>query len=114
MAATPGFNALSASNNGVKYFASDREVYKYTKSGVSSRIFTGFTFTGIRSIASSRDGYKIYVADGGDIKMISNNPQNPQTIKTILSGGNVSGIALSNSEKYLYFTSRNTLNKLKL
>jgi hypothetical protein len=109
-----GFNALSASNNGVKYFASDSQVYKYTKSGVSARIFTSFAFTNISSIASARDGFKVYIADAGEIKMISNNSKYPQTIKTILSGAQVGSIALSNSEKYLYFVTHNTLNKLKL
>ena len=109
-----GFTSMSASNNGVKYFASTSQLYKYTKSGVSAQIFKNFTFTDIRSVASTRDGFKVYVVDRGDIKAISNNSVGNQTIKTILSGANVVGIGLSNSEKYLYFTARNTLNKLKL
>jgi hypothetical protein len=109
-----GFNALSASNNGVKYFASNSQVYKYTKSGVSAQIFKNFTFSNISSIASTRDGFKVYIADAGGIKMISNNSKYPQTIKTILPGAQVGSIALSNSEKYLYFTTHNTVNKLKL
>ena len=109
-----GFNALSTSNNGVKYFATNSQVYKYTKSSVSAQIFQNFAFTNISSIASSRDGFRVYIVDAGDIKMISNNSKYPQTIKTILQGGQVSSIALSNSEKYLYFTTHNTVSKLKL
>ncbi|WP_454803785.1 hypothetical protein [Mucilaginibacter phyllosphaerae] len=109
-----GFNALSASNNGVKYFASNSQVYKYTKSGVSAQIFKNFTFSNIGSLTSTRDGFKVYIVDAGEIKLISNNSKYPQTIKTILSGAQVGSIALSNSEKYLYFTAHNTVNKLKL
>jgi hypothetical protein len=110
-----GFTGLSASNNGVKYFTTTKTVNKYTKTGVSARIFTEFVFENISSIASSRDGFKVYIADKGDIKMISNNSKYPKTIKTILSGQNVSGIALSNSEKYIYYsTGNNTINKLAL
>jgi hypothetical protein len=72
--------------------------------------------TYISNITSTRDGFKLYIVDGGDIKMISNNSKYPKTIKTILSGQNATGIALSNSEKYLYFTSgvNKTINKLTL
>lgn len=110
------FTGLSASNNGVKYITQDKAIYKYTKSGVFARILTDFTYTYISSITSTRDGFKLYIADGGDIKMISNNSKYPKTIKTILSGQNATGIALSNSEKYLYFTSgvNKTINKLTL
>ncbi len=76
-----GFIALSASNNGVKYFASNRQVYKYTKSGVSARIFTSFAFTNIGSIASIRDGFKVYMVDAGEIKMICNNSKYPHYTK---------------------------------
>ncbi|MBL4674593.1 MAG: hypothetical protein JKY70_00035 [Mucilaginibacter sp.] len=109
-----GFSALSASNNGVKYFASRGQMYKYTKSDVSARIFTNFTFGAITSLATTRDGFKVYLVDGGDIKVITNNSKFPKTITTLLSGEQVGSIALSNSEKYLYYTSHNTVNKLKL
>jgi hypothetical protein len=109
------FKAISASNNGVKYFSTVNQMFKYTKSGVSARIFPDFTFTNITSITSSRDGFKVYVADNGDIRMISNNSLYPKDIKTILTGQHVVGIALSNSEKYIYFTTTtNTVNKLAL
>ncbi|MDB5287034.1 MAG: hypothetical protein JWR05_1983 [Mucilaginibacter sp.] len=112
-----GFTGLSASNNGVKYITTSSRVFKYTKSGVSAQIFTDFTFNNISSIVSTRDGFKVYIADGRNIKMISNNSKYPKTIKTILSGQHAVGIALSNSEKYLYFTTGseyNTINKLTL
>jgi DNA-binding beta-propeller fold protein YncE len=111
------FTGLSASNNGVKYITTSGQIFKYTKSGVTARILTDFTYTYISSITSTRDGFKLYIADGGDIKMISNNPKYPKTIKTILSGQHAMGVALSNSEKYLYFTTGseyNTINKLTL
>lgn len=109
------FKAISTSNNGVKYLATVNQMFKYTKSGVSARIFPNFSFTNITSIASSRDGFKVFVADNGNIKMIANNSRFPKTITTILTGQQVVGIALSNSEKYVYFTTaKNTINKLAL
>ncbi|MBD1365114.1 hypothetical protein IDJ77_14930 [Mucilaginibacter sp. ZT4R22] len=109
------FIAISTSNNGVKYFATVNKMFKYTKSGVSALIFPDFSFTNITSITSSRDGFKVYVADGGNIRMISNNSQFPKVITTILTGQQVVGIALSNSEKYIYFTTaKNTVNKFAL
>jgi hypothetical protein len=109
------FKAISTSNNGVKYFATANQMFKYTKSGVSARIFPDFTFSNITSITSSRDGFRVFVADNGNIRMITNKSQFPKTITTILNGQQVVGIALSNSEKYIYFTtSKNTVNKLAL
>jgi hypothetical protein len=109
------FKAICASNNGVKYLATLNKMFKYTKSGVSAPIFLNFSFTNITSIAGSRDGFKIYVVDNGNIRMISNNAKFPKVITTILTGQQAVGIALSNSEKYIYFTTaKNTVNKLAL
>jgi hypothetical protein len=109
------FKAISSSNNGVKYFATINQMFKYTKSGVSTRIFPDFSFTNITSITSSRDGYRVCVADNGNIRMIANDARFPKTITTILTGQQVVGVALSNSEKYIYFTTaNNTINKLAL
>ncbi|MBE9583768.1 hypothetical protein IM792_04850 [Mucilaginibacter sp. JRF] len=108
-------DAISAANNGVKYFATYHSMYKLTKTGVCQQIFTNFTFTNISSIVSSRDGYKIYVVDSGDIKVIANHPNYPKTITTLLSNPKAACIALSNSEKYIYFTTtQSTVGKLAL
>ena len=112
---TQDFKAICTSNNGVKYFATSNKMFKYTKTGVSAPIFPGFSFTNITGISSSRDGFKIYVADNGNIRAISNNAKFPKEITTVLTGQQVVGIALSNSEKYIYFTTaKNTVNKFAL
>ncbi|TFF33284.1 hypothetical protein [Mucilaginibacter psychrotolerans] len=112
---TQDFKAICTSNNGVKYLATSNKMFKYTKSGVSAAIFPGFSFTNITSIAASGDGYRIYVVDNGNIRMISNDAKYPKNIITVLNGQQVAGITLSNSEKYIYFTTTNkTVNKLAL
>jgi hypothetical protein len=112
---TQDFKAICTSNNGVKYLATLNKMFKYTKSSVSASIFPNFSFTNITSIAASRDGFKVYIADSGNIRAIRNNSKFPKEITTILTGQQVVGITLSNSEKYIYFTTaKNTVNKLAL
>ncbi|NCD71129.1 hypothetical protein [Mucilaginibacter agri] len=82
--------------------------------GTSSAAFPGITLTSITSIACSKDGKRIYVADNGDIKAINLGYRG--SISTILTGVYADGIALSLDGAYLYYSSqtRNTISKYKL
>ncbi len=107
--------SLATCPNGVKYIGSYQRLYKYTSKGVGARILPNLQIGYVTSIAVSRDGYKIYIVDDGTLKVITNDPSKPKTITTLASIGN-SKIALSNSEKYIYFTNfvDNTVSKLTL
>ncbi|NCD70258.1 hypothetical protein [Mucilaginibacter agri] len=111
-----GFGDLSSCSNGVKYIIQGAGLYKLTKEGVLARILKNLSFNNISSICASTGGDKLYIADNGVIKVISNMSAATASVTTLLSGQEVSYIALSNSEKYLYFTSsaHHTVNKLTL
>ncbi|MBE9585847.1 hypothetical protein IM792_15430 [Mucilaginibacter sp. JRF] len=96
--------ALATCPNGVKYVASNQGLYKYTSKGVAARILSNLQAGGVRSMAVSRDGYKIYLNDSGTLKVITNDTRKPKTITSLAQIGNAQ-IALSNNEKYIYFTS---------
>lgn len=82
--------------------------------GTPSAAFPGITLTSITSIACSKDGKRIYVADNGDIKAINLGYRG--SISNILTGVYADGIALSLDGAYLYYSSqtRNTISKYRL
>ncbi|MBE9585933.1 hypothetical protein IM792_15875 [Mucilaginibacter sp. JRF] len=108
---------LATSANGKIYVSTNKNIYTLNANGTTSHILTSLNFQGISDIVVTKDGSKIYVVDGGLLKVITNCSGCLRVMKTIpLRGTDALSIALSNSEKYLYFTSStyDTVNKLTL
>jgi hypothetical protein len=98
-------------SNGTQYTLSNGGLYAITPAGIN-RVFANLNTGVIRAVAINKAGTDIYLNAGedGDIKRIKNNQ-----LTTIYSGAQANGIALANSEKYLYYNSRdNTVKRILL
>jgi hypothetical protein len=109
-------NAVSTSLNDNKFVTLAHGVYELTHSGALLNILTPTTFDGITDIAVNKDGTKLYLADNGDIKLITRCPTCPTVLTVLATHVDATGLALSNSEKVLFFTSpkHHTISKLNL
>lgn len=109
-------SAVSTSLNDNKFIALQHGVYQVTHSGVINNILSPNTFGGLTDIAVNKDGTKLYVADKGDIKLITRCSTCPTKLTVLVAHVDATGLALSNSEKVLFFTSvkHHTVSKINL
>jgi hypothetical protein len=107
---------ISVTQNGNKFFATDEGVIEVTKGQAIYKILPNAKFDNLTSIAISKDGTKIYLADNGSLKLITRCPTCQPTLKNLVSNVDASAIALSNSGRVLFFTSekRSTVSKINL
>lgn len=107
---------ISLTQNGNKFFATDEGVFEVTKGEAIYKILPNAKFDDLTSIAISKDGTKIYLADNGSLKLITRCPTCEPTLKKLVSNVDASAIALSNSGRVLFFTSkkRSTVSKINL
>jgi DNA-binding beta-propeller fold protein YncE len=108
--------AVSTTLNDNKFVTLQHTIYELTHSGTLAHILPNTTFDGLTSIAVNKDGTKLYVADNGDIKLITRCNTCPTLLTVLVAHADASGLALSNSEKVLFFTSskHHTVNKINL
>ncbi|MBL4675253.1 MAG: hypothetical protein JKY70_03460 [Mucilaginibacter sp.] len=94
---------LHTRSKGTQYTLSNGGLYAITPTGMT-RVFADLNTGGIHAVAVNKAGTEIYLSagDNGDIKRIKNNQ-----LTTIYPNARANGIALANSEKFLYYTSRN-------
>jgi hypothetical protein len=106
--------SFSVAANDNKFLATRTEIFECTHGGVVFSILPGFTF--LRSIIANHDGTKLYVSDKGAIKRITRCSTCKPVLTTLLSNTDADGLALSNDERVLYFTSvaHNTVNRVDL
>ncbi|AMR34259.1 hypothetical protein A0256_23800 [Mucilaginibacter sp. PAMC 26640] len=100
---------LHTSSVGVKYLSSNGGLYTIGSTGLN-RVYADLNTGVIHAYAVNKAGNTVYLTtgDNGDIKMIKNNQ-----LTTIYNGAQANGIALANSEKYLYYTSGdNTVRRI--
>jgi hypothetical protein len=105
--------SFSIDGNDNKFIISRKGIYECTHGGVIFSLLPGFTY--LRSIIASHDGTKLYVSDKGLIKRITRGSGKP-TVTTLLATADADGLALSNDERTLYFTSvaHNTVSRVTL
>ncbi|MDN3548362.1 hypothetical protein [Mucilaginibacter aquaedulcis] len=108
--------AVSTTLNDNKFITLTNGVYEVTHAGAVVNILSPTTFGNLTDIAANKDGTKLYVADQGDIKLITRCASCPTKLTVVASHVDASGLALSNSEKVLFFTSskHHTVNKINL
>ncbi|MXV52063.1 hypothetical protein GS399_13870 [Pedobacter sp. HMF7647] len=121
----PSISSFFCGYNGVKYMViNGNYIYKYTSSGVFTRIYRNLAFHGITSIVANRDSLAIYIADDGKIKRIVKNTLQtlvgPQPALNRADGVGskadvyANQLGLSKDENTLYFTDDNMVRKLLL
>lgn len=108
--------AVSSTLNDNKFLTFPHGIYEVTHSGSVLNILTPTTFDGLTDIAVNKDGTKLYLADKGDIKLITRCTTCPTVLTVLATHVDATGLALSNSEKVLFFTSvkHHTVSKINL
>jgi hypothetical protein len=108
--------AVSTTSNDNKFVTLPHGVFEVTHSGSVLNILSPTTFDGLTDIAVNKDGTKLYLADKGDIKVITRCATCPTLLTVLAAHVDATGLALSNSEKVLFFTSslHHTVNKINL
>jgi hypothetical protein len=108
--------AVSTTLNDNKFITLKHGVYEVTHAGALLNILPPTTFGGLTDIAVNKDGTKLYLADQGDIKLITRCAGCPTLLTVVATHVDAKGLALSNSEKVLFFTSslHHTVNKVNL
>jgi hypothetical protein len=109
--------SLDALPNGDKFFTIHRGIFEYTAAGRLNRILPKVNFGDITDIAVTRDQNKIFIVQNGDIVIITKpHDNNFFRIKVLIAHINATSIALSNTEKVLFFTSalHHTVSKINL
>lgn len=108
--------AVSSTLTDNKFLVFPHGIYEITHSGSLLTILTPTTFDGITDISVNKDGTKLYLADNGDIKLITRCATCPTVLTVLASHVDATGLALSNSEKVLFFTSvkHHTVSKINL
>jgi hypothetical protein len=99
--------SFSVAANDNKFLSEYNQVFECTHSGLVFNLLPGVITGQITSIIANHDGSKIYIADGGVIKVITRcaTCKTKFAVKTLLVKVDAFGLALSNEEKVLYFTS---------
>jgi hypothetical protein len=108
--------AVSTTLNDNKFVTLLHGIYEITHSGALLNILAPTTFDGLTDITVNKDGTKLYLADNGDIKLITRCTTCPTILTVLATHVDATGLALSNSEKVLFFTSvkNHTVSKLNL
>jgi hypothetical protein len=108
--------SVSTTLNDNKFITLQQTIYEITHSGALYHVLPNTTFDGLTDIAVNKDGTKLYIADGGDIKLITRCSTCPTILTVLIAHVDATGLALSNSEKVLFFTSakHHTVNKINL
>ncbi|MDN3551254.1 hypothetical protein [Mucilaginibacter aquaedulcis] len=109
-------SSISVSSKINKFFTTENGLFTCTQSGSVSEILPNVPFAGLQAVVTNKDNTKLYIADGRDIKLITRCPTCPTLLTKLVSNVDASGLALSNSEKVLYFTSakHHTVSKINL
>lgn len=109
-------NSLSISISGNKFMTSNNTIYEVTNGGVLSHLLPNTRFDSLTCIAANKDATKLYLVDKGDIKVVTKCKTCKTNVTKLVSNVDATGIALSNSEKVLFFTSlkRHTVSKINL
>ncbi|MEN0054124.1 MAG: hypothetical protein AAGC65_10665 [Mucilaginibacter sp.] len=108
--------SMSTTLNDNKFITTDKGIYEITHSGALLNILTPSTFDGLTDIAANKDGTKLYLADKGDIKLVTRCTSCPTVLTVLATHVDATALALSNSEKVLFFTSakHHTISKINL
>jgi DNA-binding beta-propeller fold protein YncE len=106
--------SFSIAGNDNKFLITRTEIFECTHGGAVFSILPGFTY--LRSIVANHDGTKLYVSDKGLIKLITRCSNCGAKVTTLLPTADADGLALSNDERTLYFTSvaHNTVSRVAL
>jgi hypothetical protein len=106
--------SFSIAANDNKFFTTLTQVLERTHSGAFFLISSGFF--GLTSIIANHDGTKLYVADQGNIKLITRGPIFGPVTTLLIKGAGAYGLTLSNDEHILYFTNQlhHTVSKVAL
>ncbi|RYY33771.1 MAG: hypothetical protein EOP46_15470 [Sphingobacteriaceae bacterium] len=121
----PDVRVFYCGYNGVKYLVMNfQQIYKFTPSGVFTRIFRNLKFSNIHSIVGTKDGRTFYIVDGAALRRIVDGklqyiggPSRPFNRR---DGVGVSAdispfqLALSKDEGTLYFTDGGLVRKVLL
>jgi sugar lactone lactonase YvrE len=109
-----GITSFSIAANDNKFLTTLTQVVERTHGGAFFLISSGFF--GLTSIIANHDGSRLYVADQGNIKLITRTPTFKPVITLLIKGAGAYGLTLSNDEKVLYFTNNlhHTVNRVAL
>ena len=106
--------AVSTTLNDNKFIALQQTIYEVTHAGKVLHILSITTFDELTDIAVNKDGTKLYVADRGNIKLITRCSLSCPTLLTaLIAHVDATGLALSNSEKVLFLQAPNTIQSVR-